>query len=416
MAKKKHTLTSIGDLKPASYNPRKIKTQAASGLGESLKRFGDVGGIVWNSRTGNLVCGHQRVEQLRKQGAVLEDGALVRNGERWPVRVVDWTLEREKTANVAANNPHVAGEFSDGLGDILTDIRLSIGDEDFMGLRFDALEGFRAGAGHSRQRVTEWKGGESFLEMPGWLAPVWETIETIVVSYSGGKDSTGAALWAAHHCDGRRLLLCFCDPGVEFPGMSDHVAAVAEFLGGEPEILKSKEDWWVWLREQGWPSLLYRPCAQKFVHAPFSKRVRELPAGSTILLTGSRAEEAVRGSKKTERSELLSLGNRAGEYQHFAPCFSMKKPILEQVIRESKVPVWEGYSRGFVRTACWCCPGQCGAQALALTENYPGLAEDVRRWEKRLGPLQPMNGPKDFDGLVATGRRKREKAENAKSE
>jgi len=135
-----HCLDSIDDLKPARYNPRSIKTRAAAGLEESLKRFGDIGGIVWNSRTGNLVCGHQRVEQLRKQGAVFRDGALESSGERWPVRVVDWTLAQEKTANVAANNPHIAGDFSNGLGDILADIKLSIEDEDFTGLRFDGLE------------------------------------------------------------------------------------------------------------------------------------------------------------------------------------------------------------------------------------------------------------------------------------
>lgn len=139
----KKQLESIEDLKPAPYNPRKIGKGAVEGLAASLKKFADISGIVWNKRTGNLVCGHQRVEQLRKQGAELRDGALVLpGGDRWPVRVVEWTVAQEKTANVAANNPHVAGEFTDGLGDILADIKLSIGDEDFTGLRFDELGGF----------------------------------------------------------------------------------------------------------------------------------------------------------------------------------------------------------------------------------------------------------------------------------
>ena len=164
--------------------------------------------------------------------------------------------------------------------------------------------------------------------------------------------------------------------------------------GGEPLVLKPKRDWWAWLREQGsWPSLLYRPCAMEFVHKPFAAHVRKLPESTTILLTGSRAEEAVRGSTKTERSPLSSLGAKAEAYQHFAPCFSVKKNTLTQLIEASGVPVWEGYSRGFVRTACWCCPGQCGEQALALQKNYPGLADDIRRWEDRIGPIRPHEQP-----------------------
>jgi len=69
-------LNKIEDLRPAPYSPRPITDKAASRLGKSLNRFGDIAGIVWNKRTGHLVAGHQRVEQLRKAGATMKDGAL----------------------------------------------------------------------------------------------------------------------------------------------------------------------------------------------------------------------------------------------------------------------------------------------------------------------------------------------------
>ena len=63
--------------------------------------------------------------------------------------------------------------------------------------------------------------------------------------------------------------------------------------------------------------------------------------------------------------------------------------------------MWKGYTQGFVRTACWCCPGQRSLQAYALQKNYPGLADEIRWWEKRLGQkLQWMND-KSFDDIVA---------------
>lgn len=72
-----HELTDISDLRPASYNPRTIEDDAAAGLAQSLERFGDLSGIVWNQRTGHLVAGHQRVNQLRERGAQLVGGVVV---------------------------------------------------------------------------------------------------------------------------------------------------------------------------------------------------------------------------------------------------------------------------------------------------------------------------------------------------
>ncbi len=135
---------SMDDLKPAEYNPREIGPEAAEALGKSVERFGDISGIVWNKRTGNLVAGHQRVDQLRKAGGQVVDGAVVigtgKRERRFPVRVVDWALAEEKAANVAANNPHISGSFTDGLGSVLADVHAYLGDEDFAGLGLDGLE------------------------------------------------------------------------------------------------------------------------------------------------------------------------------------------------------------------------------------------------------------------------------------
>lgn len=139
-------LDSIEQLQPAPYNPRRIGDAAASGLAESIDRFGDIAGIVWNEKTGHLVCGHQRVEQLRKLGGQMFKAAggareirVGKTGERFAVRVVSWTEAQEKAANVAANNPHIGGEFTDDLQALLGEVQASLGDEAFAGLQFDTL-------------------------------------------------------------------------------------------------------------------------------------------------------------------------------------------------------------------------------------------------------------------------------------
>ena len=135
-------LTSLADLKPAPYNPRRIGDDAAAGLGVSLKEFGDLSGLVWNATTGHLVCGHQRLAQLKKRGARLADGAVVTSdGGRFPVRVVEWPLAREKAANVVANNPAIGGEFTSDLDTLLGEVKADIGPEMFGELELDELVG-----------------------------------------------------------------------------------------------------------------------------------------------------------------------------------------------------------------------------------------------------------------------------------
>lgn len=123
-------LTSTAQLVGDPENPRTISEQSQKHLRESLRRFGDLGGIVFNKRTGQLVAGHQRLEQLRElHGDLQIVRAKVRGVEQYsiyvsedvqfPVRVVDWSPEDQRIANVTANNPALHGQYSSALADYL---------------------------------------------------------------------------------------------------------------------------------------------------------------------------------------------------------------------------------------------------------------------------------------------------------
>ncbi len=104
-----------------------------------------------------------------------------------------------------------------------------------------------------------------------------------------------------------------------------------------------------------------------------------------LLIDGSRAKQAARGSKKTKDSKIPTLE----EYEAYHPCFDLKESVVWEIIATEKIPIWKGYEQGFVRTACWCCPGQCSLQAAMLQKHYPGLAQEIRYWENRLNmPLR----------------------------
>ena len=88
-------MVPINKLNPAEYNPRrdlKPGNPDYEKLKVSINTFGYVEPLVWNSRTGNLVGGHQRLKILIEQGA-----------QEVEVSVVDLEVGQEKALNLALN-------------------------------------------------------------------------------------------------------------------------------------------------------------------------------------------------------------------------------------------------------------------------------------------------------------------------
>lgn len=117
----------LSELKPAPYNPRKISSEALTGLKASIRRFGLVQPIIVNRRTGYVVGGHQRIRALLEAG---EDSALVLD--------VDLPESEEKALNLALNSHHIEGEWTEGLGDVLSEVKLEL-PELFVDLRLGDL-------------------------------------------------------------------------------------------------------------------------------------------------------------------------------------------------------------------------------------------------------------------------------------
>ncbi|UYV13438.1 MAG: hypothetical protein NCW75_03930 [Phycisphaera sp.] len=82
---------TIESINPAPYNPRE-DLQPEDPRFQKLQQSVEEFGLVWNSQTGNLVGGHQRLK------------VLIANGETQdPVVVVDLTPDKEKALNLALN-------------------------------------------------------------------------------------------------------------------------------------------------------------------------------------------------------------------------------------------------------------------------------------------------------------------------
>ena len=61
----------IKDLKPNPKNPRKISAEKLDMLEYSMEMFGDISGIIFNRRSGQLEGGHQRGKIIPKDAEIV---------------------------------------------------------------------------------------------------------------------------------------------------------------------------------------------------------------------------------------------------------------------------------------------------------------------------------------------------------
>ena len=112
------TTPDIIDVVPFEKNPRRITKQRKKDLRENLARFGDLGGIVVNIRTGESISGNQRCavmdvnacerviskryDKPNAQGTVAV-GYVLFEGDEFSYREVDWDDETAAEAAIKAN-------------------------------------------------------------------------------------------------------------------------------------------------------------------------------------------------------------------------------------------------------------------------------------------------------------------------
>lgn len=116
---------NVQDLSVHPKNPRKISDKRLEQLSRSMSEYGDISGIVFNCRSGNLVGGNQRSKKLDATSKVVitkrlektsrvgtvATGYILHQGERFSYREVDWDITKETGAMLAANNN--AGQWDD---------------------------------------------------------------------------------------------------------------------------------------------------------------------------------------------------------------------------------------------------------------------------------------------------------------
>lgn len=114
----------IDDIKPASYNPRKIDTKNFKKLSDSIEKFGLVDPIIINLKNHNIIGGHQRFDYLYYEKKDTELHLIELGDIGWVFSDTDLSIEdenHEKALNLALNR--ISGEWKyDELNNILDEL------------------------------------------------------------------------------------------------------------------------------------------------------------------------------------------------------------------------------------------------------------------------------------------------------
>ena len=122
------TMRNALELIPYKDNPRKISEYEFNGLCESIKRFGFQQPVVINTKN-EILSGNQRTKAAIKLGI-----------SEIPVITVDLgSKSLEDAFVITMNNKNITGEFTEGLQDLLAEIKTDLGDDYIFDLNLDAV-------------------------------------------------------------------------------------------------------------------------------------------------------------------------------------------------------------------------------------------------------------------------------------
>lgn len=207
-----------------------------------------------------------------------------------------------------------------------------------------------------------------------------------VVSFSGGKDST-AMLLKMQELGMQIDLVLFCDTGLEFPQLYEHIHKVSENTGLKITTLKSEYSFEYLMLEKpfkrrnekykgklgrSWAHNRYRWCTKMLKTDPREKFLRKIKKDFDIIeYIGIAADETHRLNRECNKRDGKRL------------------PLVEWNMTEAdcleycygKGYDWGGLYEKFSRVSCWCCPLQPLDELRILYSDFPKLWEQLKKWD-----------------------------------
>lgn len=227
--------------------------------------------------------------------------------------------------------------------------------------------------------------------------------ESIVISFSGGKDSTVVADLAVRALSNPRLVHIFGDTTLEFPLT---IAYSRRFRENNPKIIfktaKNKEqDFYTVCEDIGPPARMLRWCCSMFKTGPITRVLNSLYEDRDILTYyGIRKCESVYRSKYN-RIEDSADAIKIQKQTVASPIFYWKDIDIWLYLLSEKVDFNDAYRLGYDRVGCWCCPNN-NERAQFLSKIY--MSEQSEKWRNFLIDFAKKIGKPDAEVYIDTGK------------
>lgn len=227
--------------------------------------------------------------------------------------------------------------------------------------------------------------------------------ENIVLSFSGGKDSTVTADLVVRALGDPSLVYIFGDTTLEFPLTLEYVA---RFRRNNPKAIfktvKNKDqDFYEVCEDIGPPARMLRWCCSMFKTGPITRVLNSLYLNKDILsFYGIRKCESVARSKY-KRVEDDAESIKIQKQKVASPIFYWKDIDIWLYIFSNDIDFNNAYRLGYDRVGCWCCPNN-NERAQFLSAIY--MPEQAKKWREFLVSFARSIGKPDAETYVDTGK------------
>ncbi len=226
--------------------------------------------------------------------------------------------------------------------------------------------------------------------------------ENIVISFSGGKDSTATADVVIKSLSNPSLVHIFGDTTLEFPYTTEYAARYRE---QHPQaifkVAKNNEQVFMDVcKDIGPPARMMRWCCSMFKTGPITRVINSLYRNQQILtFYGIRKNESVSRSKYN-RVEDDAESVKIQQQTVASPIFFWKDMDVWLYLLAENVDFNEAYRLGYDRVGCWCCPNN-NQRAQFLSRIY--MPEKSKEWRDFLIDFAKSIGKPDPEEYVDEG-------------
>lgn len=226
--------------------------------------------------------------------------------------------------------------------------------------------------------------------------------EKIVLSFSGGKDSTVTADVVVKALSNPSLVHIFGNTTLEFPTTVEYAE---RFRNNHPQaiflVAKNEEQVFGEVCEDiGPPARLMRWCCSMFKTGPITRVINSLYRNQQILtFYGIRKAESVSRSKYN-RVEDDAESVKIQQQTVASPIFFWKDIDIWLYMLSENVDFNKAYRLGYDRVGCWCCPNN-NDRAQFLSRIY--MPERAKQWREFLIEFAKKIGKEDAEEYVDSG-------------